>query len=51
MLWVNDDFYMDTELSFAEENTSIIFKYEGMKDFNLLTPAGIAFFQRFVKNG
>ena len=51
LLLVNDYFYMDAELSFSEDNAYIVFKHEGMKYYNLLTPAGIAFFQRFVKNG
>lgn len=49
MLLVNNDFYIDAELSFAEENSYIIFKYQGSKYYNLLTPAGISFFRRFQK--
>ena len=48
MLLVNDDFFMDAEVSFAEENTYIIFKHKGIKYYNLLNDLGVAFFKKFM---
>lgn len=48
MLLVKDEFYMDAEISFSQENSYIIFKYKGLKYYNLLNETGVNFFKRFV---
>lgn len=48
MILVKDDFYMDAEVSITKESSYIIFKKDGVKYYNLLTPAGINFFKKFM---
>mgnify|MGYP000300702251 CR=1 FL=1 len=48
MLLADDDFYMDAEVSIDGNHGYIIFKKDGVKYYNLLTPSGIAFFRKFM---
>ncbi len=48
MLLADDDFYMDAEVSILDDHGYIIFKKEGVKYYNLLTPSGIKFFKKFM---
>lgn len=48
MLLADGDFFMDAEVSILGNHGYIIFKKEGVKYYNLLTPAGITFFRRFM---
>jgi hypothetical protein len=48
MLLVDDDFYMDAEVSIVDDYGYIIFKKEQAKYYNLLTPEGIIFFRKFM---
>ncbi|MDB4051894.1 hypothetical protein N9488_00375 [Flavobacteriales bacterium] len=48
MVLVDDDFYMDAEVSISDTSSYIIFKKDGVKYYNRLTPEGVAFFKRFM---
>ena len=48
MILVEDDFYMDAELSISEKSSYIIFKKDGVKYINVLSPAGKKFFKKFL---
>lgn len=48
MLLADDDFYMDAEVSILGDHGYVIFKKDGKKYYNLLTPAGIKFFKKFM---
>ena len=48
MILVEDDFYMEAEVSISDASSYIIFKKDGVKYYNLLTPEGVAFFKRFM---
>ena len=48
MLLADDDFYMDAEVSIEGDHGYIVFKKDGAKYYNLLTPAGIKFFRKFM---
>lgn len=48
MILVNDDFYMDAEVSITEESAYVIFKKDGEKYYNILNESGIKFFKKFM---
>lgn len=48
MIMVNDDFYMDAELSLGESNY-LIFKKDGVKYYSLLNEKGTYFFKQLMK--
>ena len=48
MILVNEDFYMDAEVSLSDKNNYLIFKKDGIKYYNLLNDKGIAFFSKFL---
>ena len=43
MVLVDDDFYMDAEVSISDTSSYIIFKKDGVKYYNRLTQEGVAF--------
>ena len=47
MILVKNDFFMDAEVSFSPSNSYIIFKYNGLKYYNLLNETGVSFFKKF----
>lgn len=49
MIMVNDDFYMDAELSFNSGNPYMIFKKDGQKYYSRLTSQGTYFFEQLLK--
>ena len=48
MVLVDDDFYMDAEVSISDTSSYIIFKKDGVKYYNRLTLEGVAFLKRFM---
>lgn len=48
MILVNDDFYMDAEVSISNTSSYIIFKKDGVKYYNKLNQKGIDFFKKFM---
>jgi len=47
MILVKNDFFMDAEVSFFPSNSYVIFKYNGLKYYNLLNETGVSFFKKF----
>ncbi|MEN8787348.1 MAG: hypothetical protein ABF264_05855 [Flavobacteriales bacterium] len=47
MILVKNDFFMDAEVSFSPSNSYVIFKYNGLKYYNLLNETGVSFFKKF----
>lgn len=48
MILVDDDFYMDAEVSISEKSSYIVFKKDGVKYYNVLSSAGKKFFKKFL---